>query len=200
MSEFKVGDKVRLEGVVHSKDSGGDGVMLRLKGGAYQRLRYRALINATLIEPEPEHDTESHTHITPCKGMNCGSTTGMNHSPECQAEHIAAITGVPVEDKVLDLSKPMRTKNNKVPVSYLTTDRLGLLWVQEIDTKIVLGMYAKDLENIPEPKRTYKLEVGMVPFTTGLELRTDFRDFNGVKCRARITHTEGEGWSIEEIK
>lgn len=29
----------------------------------------------------------------PCKGMNCGTTTGTDHSLECQAEHAAAIAG-----------------------------------------------------------------------------------------------------------
>jgi hypothetical protein len=28
-----------------------------------------------------------------CKGMNCGSTDGVNHSLECHAEHAAAIAG-----------------------------------------------------------------------------------------------------------
>ena len=31
--------------------------------------------------------------MTPCKGMNCNSTNGLNHSPECEAEHAAAIAG-----------------------------------------------------------------------------------------------------------
>lgn len=29
----------------------------------------------------------------PCKGMNCGATDGRSHSPECEAEHAAAIAG-----------------------------------------------------------------------------------------------------------
>ena len=28
-----------------------------------------------------------------CQGMNCGCTDGISHSPECQAEHAAAIAG-----------------------------------------------------------------------------------------------------------
>ncbi|SCU75583.1 hypothetical protein CNECB9_2370157 [Cupriavidus necator] len=31
--------------------------------------------------------------LTACQGMNCGSTDGMSHSLECQAEHAAAIAG-----------------------------------------------------------------------------------------------------------
>lgn len=30
--------------------------------------------------------------MTQCNGMNCGTTTG-NHSPECRAEHAAAVAG-----------------------------------------------------------------------------------------------------------
>lgn len=31
--------------------------------------------------------------IQKCKGMNCGATDGRAHSPECEAEHAAAIAG-----------------------------------------------------------------------------------------------------------
>jgi len=148
-----------------------------------------------------EQRPEAVDHITPCKGTNCGSTTGMNHSPECEAEHIAAITGVPVENNVLDLSKPVRTKNNKVPVNYLTTDRLDLIWVQEVETKIVLGLFARDLENIPEPKKTVSQAIYLHENANGRR----FLAYGYVSCaplisKARITHTSGEGWSIEEFK
>lgn len=31
--------------------------------------------------------------MTQCKGTNCPSTDGQNHSPECRAEHAAAVAG-----------------------------------------------------------------------------------------------------------
>ncbi|MFM0324808.1 hypothetical protein [Caballeronia glebae] len=37
-------------------------------------------------------DTAGATY-PPCKGMNCGATDGISHSPECHAEHAAAAAG-----------------------------------------------------------------------------------------------------------
>ena len=30
-----------------------------------------------------------------CQGMNCGSTDGLTHSPECYAEHAMTVDGIP---------------------------------------------------------------------------------------------------------
>ena len=38
----------------------------------------------------PQAEYQQHP---PCQGMNCGSTTGYNHSLECIAEHFASIAG-----------------------------------------------------------------------------------------------------------
>lgn len=37
--------------------------------------------------------TDRQLNLPPCKGLNCGTTTGRDHSPECEAEHAAAIAG-----------------------------------------------------------------------------------------------------------
>ena len=132
-----------------------------------------------------------------CKGK---LTEDWRDSLEQRPEEVEASVKV-AEEKALDLSKPMRTKNNKVPVNYLTTDRLDFIWVQEVETKIVLGLFARDLENTPEPKKTTSQEVYLHEHTDG------FSFFSGhisrttaLISKARITHTEGEGWSIEEVK
>lgn len=46
------------------------------------RLNEIASVNATPSAP-----------VTQCKGTNCPSTDGQNHSPECRAEHAAAVAG-----------------------------------------------------------------------------------------------------------
>ncbi len=49
----------------------------------------RAMLEHVLAAPAaPAPNT-----YPPCKGMNCGCTDGVNHSPECQAEHAATIAG-----------------------------------------------------------------------------------------------------------
>jgi hypothetical protein len=106
-----------------------------------------------------------------------------------------------VEDGAeLDTSKPMRRKINDGPVEFLTVDNAGFIYVQEPSTKYVFKLHPEFLENIPEPKRTYEVTVGLVPFTTGPSIRTDFDDFSFVHSRASVTYTEGEGWSVEEVK
>jgi len=88
-----------------------------------------------------------------------------------------------------------------VPVNYLTTDRLDLIWVQEVETKIVLGLFARDLENIPEPKKTVMQEVNLHEYANGSRFfASGYVSCAALISKARITHTSGEGWSIEEVK
>ena len=126
----------------------------------------------------------------------------MNHSPECEAEHIAAITGVPVENNVLDLSKPVQFKyypDRKIKAVYGPTS-INTYMVEE--EKGVINMYMGEaLENIPEPKKTVMQEVNLHEYANGRR----FFAYGYVSCatlisKARITHTSGEGWSIEEVK
>ena len=59
----------------------------------------------------------------------------------------------------------------------------------------------EELENIPEPKRTYEQIVELVPFFDGIRIVEpgDPFKFVGIKSRAKISYTEGEGWSIAEV-
>jgi len=149
----------------------------------------------------PEHDIEAHTHITPCKGTNCGSMNGA-HSPECEAEHVAAITGcLPVENNVLDLSKPVQFKyypDRKIKAVYGPTS-INTYMVEE--EKGVINMYMGEvLENIPEPKKTTSQEVYLHEHTGGFRFFSGHISRTALISKARITHTSGEGWSIEEVK
>jgi len=260
--EFKVGDKVRLEGTI--TDAWKTHVYVQLKGDSETvcNVRMDAMAHAKLIQPKPRYDwsnippeydwmdtdrggtvyayknrpvsdeelgywyeekfpakhirpgsftadwrdslkqrPEAVDHITPCKGTNCGSMNGV-HSPECEAEHIAAITGAVVESKVLDLSKPIQFKNypdRKIKAVYGPTS-INTYMVEE--EKGVINMYMGEvLENTPEPKKTVMQEVNLHEYANG----SRFFSSGYVSCaalisKARITHTDGEGWSIKEVK
>jgi len=144
--------------------------------------------------------------ITPCKGTNCGSTTGMNHSPECEAEHIAAITGAVVENKVLDLSKPVRIVSSGVGARYVGHMSNGRIVCEFRSDAFVFcsDFREKELENIPEPKRRFSREAVLVTSLGGGEPYLTWD--NCIPCgstilaRINLIHTEGEGWSVEEVK
>ena len=60
---------------------------------------------------------------------------------------------------------------------------------------------AEELENVPEPKKTVMQEVNLHEYANG----SRFFAYGYVSCaplisKARITHTSGEGWRIEEVE
>ena len=59
----------------------------------------------------------------------------------------------------------------------------------------------EELENIPEPKRTTTQIVELVNFDFGqrIMMQSDGAFYVNVASRAKVSHTEGEGWSIEEV-
>jgi hypothetical protein len=274
--KFKVGDRVRLEGVVVGC---GDSCFksVRFDGGdniGHNWINHKAMAHATLIEPaRPElksgqvwedasgnrvrieglkmwtekddkfmlqgfiegsiesrrnYNTEGvrycedatgpsylvkllddvAAHTEPCKGTNCGCMNGIDHSPECEAEHAAAIAGgkfvkpKPKAPPILDTSKPIRIERTGEEIRYIGRMSDGRI-VGEYSFNgalQILDYRESELENIPEPKPTYEVTVGLVPFTCGPSIRTDFDDFAFVHSRASVTYTEGEGWSIEDIQ
>ena len=56
-------------------------------------------------------------------------------------------------------------------------------------------------ETIPEPKRTTTQIVELVNFDFGqrIMMQSDGAFYVNVASRAKVSHTEGEGWSIEEV-
>ena len=56
-------------------------------------------------------------------------------------------------------------------------------------------------ENTPEPKRTTTQIVELVNFEFGprIMLKSDGAFYVNVTSRAKVSHTEGEGWGIEEV-
>ena len=105
------------------------------------------------------------------------------------------------EPQKLDVTKPVRR---------IWSDNTGRIVGQTLDGKRLVfehdlgGMCIgpeSDFENIPEPKRTTTQLVELVPFSDGIRIVEpgDPFKFVGIKSRAKISYTEGEGWSIAEV-
>jgi len=180
VSELKVGDRIQLEGTV-------------------RRVRRESRLNEEFglawVDVHFRGDTwEDVNKITP-EALGCAT--------RIEPEGEAAITGVPVEKKEeLDLSKPMQFKyypDRKIKAVYGPTS-INTYMVEE--EKGVINMYMGEvLENIPEPKKTVMQEVNLHEYANGRR----FFAYGYVSCaplisKARITHTSGEGWRIEEFK
>ena len=162
MQEFKVGDRVRLEGVVTTVRGSGDIVMLLNGGDRTTYMSSEEMAHATLIEPAVKA----------------------------------------AEEKVLDLSKPVRVKSRpdeKVVSIFVPNSRD--FYMVEFECGSVDLRFGCEIENIPEPKKTVSQAIYLHEYADGSRMF-----FSGcVTCgtfisKARITHTSGEGWSIEEVE
>ena len=105
------------------------------------------------------------------------------------------------EPQKLDVTKPMRVIADSVlSITYVAFDPvMNMIYVRYPNGRI--DCYPpEELENIPEPKRTYEQIVELVPFFDGIRIVEpgDPFKFVGIKSRAKISYVEGEGWSIEE--
>ena len=104
------------------------------------------------------------------------------------------------KESALDVTKPMRFRGGGTQVAYIDRTESGLLAVRD-DHRCILLLAPSELENIPEPKRTYEQIVELVPFSDGIRIvkpGNPFR-YTNIKSRANISYTEGEGWSIAEV-
>jgi len=130
-----------------------------------------------------------------------GARFPVNVSDEVMAH--ATLIEPAEEEKVqeLDLSKPVRIKvrqDVEVREVFGPSSR-GFCLVDRADGILDIRL-AEELENIPEPKKTVMQEVNLHEYANGRR----FFAYGYVYCaplsKARITHTSGEGWSIEEVK
>ena len=110
------------------------------------------------------------------------------------------------EKKVeLDLSKPVYVKGHpdRKVVGIWGPGSHDLYMIEYEGAHLTLK-HGHDLENIPEPKRRFSREAVLVTSLGGGEpyLTWDNCILCGSTILARINliHTEGEGWTIEEIK
>ena len=156
MKEFKVGDRVRLGGVVIGLQPGFVRVQMR---DFIAAIPHDVLAHATLIEPAEEEKAEE-----------------------------------------LDLSKPLKVIRSGDQVTYLCASSNGEIAVED-HRGFIMVYRAEALENIPEPKITTSDILSLWEFKSGERLFL----WGAYACatrisQARVSYTEGEGWSIEEIK
>ena len=167
MQKFKVGDLVRLEGVItYIHNNGYTGVKFGGFSGTLSLLSPKEISHATLVEPE------------------------IKDAPQEQV-------------KELDLSKPIQTKNGGHPVIYvgrLSNSKI-IVESKEIDNPcwIYADFREDELENIPEPKKITAV-LYLHEYADGSRFFSGYTATGTRISAARISHTEGEGWSIEEVK
>ena len=105
------------------------------------------------------------------------------------------------EPQKLDTSKPMRLLgSDEASFTFLQRATNGMLIIRW-DSGSFDVLDESEVENIPEPKRTTTQIVELVPFSDGIRIVEpgDPFKFVGTKSRAKISYTEGEGWSIAEV-
>jgi len=235
MQEFKVGDRVRLEGVI-SRLWGDGGAAVNFTGDDQDTgINWEEMAHATLIEPKPRYDWST---IPPeydwaatdrggavyayknkpfCKdhanfwiGKDSGDmfhickgqlTEDWRDSLERRPEEVEAAVKV-AEEKPLDLSKPMRIKvrpDVEVREVFGPSSR-GFYLVDRADGILDIRL-AEALENIPEPKKTVSQAIYLHEYANGRRFYTyGYVSYAALIAKARITHTSGEGWSIEEVE
>ena len=104
------------------------------------------------------------------------------------------------KESALDVTKPMRFRGGGTQVAYIDRTESGLLAVRD-DHRCILLLAPSELENIPGPKRTYEQIVELVPFSDGLRIVSPGNPLSyvNVASRAKVSYTDGEGWSVEEV-
>lgn len=104
------------------------------------------------------------------------------------------------EPQKLDTSKPMRLKRSGKLVEYIDRDEFKI--VIRFESGYIEFANEEELENIPEPKRTTTQLAELVNFDFGprIMMKSAGAFYVNVTSRAKITYTEGEGWSIEEVE
>ncbi len=122
--------------------------------------------------------------------------------PSSDMQHAKLIHPAAPEPQKLDVTKLMRVVADSVlSITYVAFDPvMNMIYVRYPNGRI--DCYPpEELENIPEPKRTYEQIVELVPFFDGIRIVEpgDPFKFVGIKSRAKISYTEGEGWSIAEV-
>ena len=107
------------------------------------------------------------------------------------------------EPPKLDVTKRMRNKHDGEEVLYIGKLSNGMIVAEEmVDGNPVASSFEEsELENIPGPKRTYEQIVELVPFSDGPRIVSPGNPLSyvNVASRAKISYTEGEGWSVEEV-
>ena len=193
--EWKIGDRFTLEGTVEHADNGyvtlSVGPRKMTYGFHYVDFEDAKLIHPAAPEPQkldvtkPMYQTEAGVEIrvqdiliqTYCTRKGGGWAPVLENGVEIK--HLP--TGISVRCDAERYAHANRASAMK---------RLRFL---------IAALAAQ--ENTPEPKRTTTQIVELVNFEFGprIMLKSDGAFYVNVTSRAKVSHTEGEGWGIEEV-
>ena len=100
----------------------------------------------------------------------------------------------------LDTSKPMRLKGSGKLAKYIDRDEFKI--VIRFESGYIEFANEDELENIPEPKQITTQIVELVHFDFGprITMKSQAAYYVNVSSRAKVTYTDGEGWSICEVE
>ena len=120
--------------------------------------------------------------------------------PPSDMQHAKLIEPAAPEPQKLDTSKPMRLLgSDEASFTFLQRATNGMLIIKW-DSGSLDILDESEVENIPEPKQITTQIVELVPFSFGprIMMKSDLARYMNVASRAKVTYTEGEGWSICE--
>jgi hypothetical protein len=124
--------------------------------------------------------------------------------PPSDMRYAKLIQPAATEPPKLDVTKRMRNKHDGEEVLYIGKLSNGMIVAEEmVDGNPVASSFEEsELENIPEPKRTTTQIVELVNFTSGpqIVMKSAGPFYVNVASHAKISYTDGEGWSIEEME
>ena len=104
------------------------------------------------------------------------------------------------EPQKLDISKPMRLLgSDEASFTFLQRATNGMLIIKW-DSGSLDILEESEVENIPESRKVTTQIVELVNFEFGPRIipKSDDAFYVNVSSRAKVSYTEGEGWSIEE--
>ena len=225
MHDWKVGDKFTLEFEVVGYAGVG---FIMAKGAGFNLIIGDEMREAKLIQPKPEKPkpeikvgqvwrtrggrevnvprfTKSDDYPVVCaygEKEYVVSPSGKWSSHVDSAFDLVELVQDAPEPQKLDVTKPMRVIADSVlSITYVAFDPvMNMIYVRYPNGRI--DCYPpEELENIPEPKRTTTQIVELVNFDFGqrIMMQSDGAFYVNVASRAKVSHTEGEGWSIEEV-
>ncbi len=126
----------------------------------------------------------------------------MSFFSQSQMDHAKLIAPAP-EENPLDVAKPMRFRGGITEHRYVGRLSNGEIVVEQLvaGRYLATAHHESELENIPEPKITTADVLSLWKFKSGERLFL----WGACACatrisQARVSYTEGEGWSICEAE
>ena len=156
----------------------------------------RFTLEFEIIEP---YNADS---VCPARSQVCGHTGWSTWFSEAMLKHDTLIKPAEEAPK-LDTERSMRPTEPSLYhhiVTFIGYDKDGAL-ITETEKGMLERWHADMLENIPESKRTTTQIVELVDFEFGrrIMMKSDGAFYVNVASRAKVSYSDGEGWSVEEV-